>query len=98
CARPTLPAAAGIAAASRTYGAFARRLCEGPGAALGDHRHERRPRALAVRVTRAAAARRQVRAAVRIVRSVHRADPVPRSLARSSAAVVLRARGASDLG
>src|SRR5205814_1108913 len=65
--RPALPSRAGRPAAARPDRARAGELRTRPGAALADHRHERRARPLAARYARLGAGGGQVRGAVRRV-------------------------------
>ncbi len=79
---PALPAARRRLAAARADGVRGLQLREGPGAALADHRRVGGARALHPRRDRPRAGAGPLRAPLRRLGRVHRADPVPRPVAR----------------
>ncbi len=80
--RPALPATAELRLADPEARERARRLRARPGAALADHRDERRRRPLAARDARLGGGHGPVRAAVRRLGRGDGADPLSRPLAR----------------
>ena len=84
--RPALPAAPGDERVDPPHRERARRLRARAAPALRDHRRERRRLALGARDARLGAGRGQVRDPLRSLGRDHRADPLPRPLARGDPA------------
>src|SRR5206468_1824895 len=79
--RPAVPTTRGLSVPAAADRARTRQLRPRPGAALTDHRHERRPRDVAARHARLGAGRRPLCRPLRRLGRDHGADPVPRALA-----------------